>query len=53
MSYDTVIDNRTPFDVQTHVQVTTEGQERLVVMLSASFTADAEGKVGWRTNSCP
>lgn len=46
MSYDTVIDNRTPFDVQTHVQVTAEGQERLVVMLSASFTADAAGKVG-------
>jgi hypothetical protein len=46
MSFDTVIDNRTPFDVQSHVQVTAEGQERLVVMLSASFTADAEGKVG-------
>lgn len=45
MSYDTVIDNRTPFDVQTHVQVTAEGQERLVVMLSASFTADAQGKL--------
>jgi hypothetical protein len=46
MSYDTVIDNRTPFDVQTHVQMTAEGQERLVVMLSASFIADAAGKVG-------
>jgi hypothetical protein len=46
MSFDTVIENRTPFDVQSHVQVTAEGQERLVLMLSASFTADASGKVG-------
>lgn len=53
MSYDTVIDNRTPFDVQTHVQVTAEGQERLVVMLSASFTADAQGKVGLADRQLP
>jgi hypothetical protein len=53
MSYDTVIDNRTPFDVQTHVQVTPDGQERLVVMLSASFSADAEGKVGLADDQLP
>jgi hypothetical protein len=46
MSFDTLIDNRTPFDVQSHVQITAEGQERLVLMLSASFVADAEGRVG-------
>jgi hypothetical protein len=45
MSFDTLIENRTPFDVQSHVQVTAEGQERLVLMLSASFTADAAGTV--------
>ncbi len=46
MSFDTFIDNRTPFDVQPHVQLNADGQEVLVVMLSASFTADAEGRVG-------
>ena len=45
MSYDTFIDNRTPFDVQPHVQLNADGQEVLVVMLSASFTAEADGTV--------
>lgn len=45
MGYDTFIDNRTPFDVQTHVQMTPDGQEITVLMLSASFTADATGRV--------
>jgi hypothetical protein len=53
MSFDTFIDNRTPFDVQSHVQMTAEGQERLVLMLSASFTADAAGKVGLADDPLP
>lgn len=39
------IENRTPFDVQVHVQPDAEGQEVTVLMLSASFTADAEGRL--------
>ena len=53
MSFDTFIDNRTPFDVQSHVQMTAEGQERLVLLLSASFTADAAGKVGLADDPLP
>jgi hypothetical protein len=46
MPHDTLIDNRTPFDLRAHVQLDAEGQEVTVLMLSASFTIDAEGRVG-------
>ena len=36
--------NRTPFRLATHVQVDAEGQERLVIMLSASFTSGDDGQ---------
>lgn len=45
MSFDCLLDNRTPFDLQLHVQTDAEGQEVTVLMLSASFTADAVGRL--------
>lgn len=45
MSFDTHVENRTPFDLRLHVQMDAEGQEVTVAMLSASFTADAEGRI--------
>lgn len=45
MGFDTLIENRTPFDLRLHVQMDAEGQEVTVLMLSASFAADAEGRL--------
>lgn len=42
MSVTATIDNRTPFDVKTHIRLDADGQEVMVVMLSASFV-DPEG----------
>ncbi|MCO5066552.1 MAG: DUF2169 domain-containing protein [Rhizobiaceae bacterium] len=36
------LENRTPFDAETHIQLNSDGQEVLVVMLSASFQSDPE-----------
>ena len=44
MGFDVWLENRTPFAAATHVQFNADGQETLVVMLSASFTATDEGK---------
>ncbi|MBP7000319.1 DUF2169 domain-containing protein [Amaricoccus sp.] len=43
MAFAVWLENRTPFAADTHVQVDAEGQEVLVLMLSASFEAGAEG----------
>ncbi len=53
MSFDTLLDNRTPFDLQPHVQMDADGQEVYVVLLSASFIADAEGRVGVADEQLP
>lgn len=44
MAFAVWLENRTPFSAATHVQFDAEGQEVLVVMLSASF--EAAGKDG-------
>jgi hypothetical protein len=43
MAFAVWLENRTPFAAATHVQVDAEGQEVLVLMLSASFEADGVG----------
>jgi hypothetical protein len=43
MAFDVWLENRTPFVAATHVQADADGQEVLVLMLSASFEADARG----------
>lgn len=53
MGFDTHIENRTPFDVKIHVQLDAEGQEVTVAMLSASFTADADGRLGVAERQLP
>jgi hypothetical protein len=40
MAFAVWIENRTPFAAATHVQPDADGQEVLVVLLSASFEAD-------------
>ncbi|RWD60246.1 MAG: DUF2169 domain-containing protein [Mesorhizobium sp.] len=44
MAFDVWLENRTPFAAATHVQLNADGQETLVVMLSASFAATGEGE---------
>ncbi len=39
MAYDVGLENRTPFSAATHVQMDGEGQELLLVVWSATFTA--------------
>ena len=43
MAFAVWLENRTPFDAATHVQVDADGQEVLVLMLSASFEAQGAG----------
>ena len=43
MAFDVWLENRTPFAAATHVQADADGQEVLVVMLSASFEAQKDG----------
>lgn len=41
MSFDVLLENRTPFSAATHVQQDADGQEVLVALFSASFEAPA------------
>ena len=43
MAFDVWLENRTPFAAATHVQADADGQEVLVVMLSASFEGQRDG----------
>ena len=43
MAFDVWLENRTPFAAATHVQADADGQEVLVLMLSASFETQANG----------
>jgi hypothetical protein len=45
MAFDVWLENRTPFDAATHVQADADGQEVLVVMLSASFERQRDGRL--------
>lgn len=53
MAFAVWLENRTPFAAATHVQVDAEGQEVLVVMLSASFEARPGGALSPAAEQLP
>lgn len=53
MAFDVWLENRTPFAAATHVQADADGQEVLVVMLSASFEAQKGGGLAPAADQVP
>lgn len=53
MPHDTHVENRTPFDLQVHIQLDGEGQEVTVLMLSASFAAHPDGRLSVAEEQLP
>lgn len=53
MAFDVWTENRTPFAAATHVQLDADGQEVLVLVLSASFAAGTDGALAPAAEQLP
>jgi len=51
--FDVALENRTPFDAATHVQMDVNGQEVLVAVISATFAAGADDSLSLASEQIP